>query len=207
MLLLNENLITQIVMSSLVEKKWKNGGGERACARSPPFIRTACTPDPVLRLAADGGPFLSLPLAGSGACVRQVLRLPDGLSRALRPRTARAARAVASPCSQRGFPCPGPHGPGGGLLTRLFTLTPEREAVCSLWHFPSWGICITQALPFSRRRALWSPEVPLPGPASAQAAAPRPFPKSGPALRPWAWPRAPRGGRGCAGSSRRRPGP
>ena len=47
---------------------------------------------------------------------------------------------AAWPCSERGFPCPGRCRPGGGLLPRLFTLTPatarkaDAQAVCFLWH-------------------------------------------------------------------------
>jgi len=46
------------------------------------------------------------------------------------------------PCSRWGFPCLVDYSSSGGLLPRLFTLTPwpacaVKEAVCSLWHFPS----------------------------------------------------------------------
>ena len=51
------------------------------------------------------------------------------------------------PCTRWGFPCPPDHSRGGGLLPRLFTLTPTEisnprfetagGAVCFLWHCPS----------------------------------------------------------------------
>jgi len=85
-------------------------------------------------------------------------RDPPGRRRGNPPAGLRPRAVPIRSCSRWGLPCRRRCRRRGALLPHPFTLTRQRRAVCSLWHFP-WG---------RPRRALpgtvspWSPDFPPP---------------------------------------------
>jgi len=119
-------------------------------------------------------------------------------TRNLRRREDAAGRAARRfpiwPCSEVGLPCARRFRRAGGLLPRLFTITP-CGAVLFLWRFPSRGLSPRPPPIAGGPSALWSPDFPLPEGSDRSAA--RRFRGQSKISR----------GRGCDRTSCRRRGP
>jgi hypothetical protein len=97
---------------------------------------------------------------GLEAIIRLDVRLLGAFISNPNPKVKRAKR-LSLPirsCSRQGFPCPEPHGPGGELLPRLFTLTASLAGGSGIF-----------SVALSVKRTLYPPPRPLAGAAPCGA--------------------------------------